>query len=162
MKSTGIVRKIDELGRIVIPKEIRNVLGIHSNDDLEIFIDDMKIVLTKYEKSDNILNYSNNVVKIIEEKLNIKVFVTNKEKIITIGNFKNKELDSKLLELIEERKRYESINKETINKISAYFVIYPIIVESDILGLLMFTKETSFTNEEKILTNIILKLIENR
>lgn len=162
MKSTGIVRKIDELGRIVIPKEIRNVLGIHSNDDLEIFIDDMKIVLTKYEKSDNILNYSNNVVKIIDEKLNIKVFVTNKERFITAGNFKNKELNSKLLELIEERKRYESINKETINKISGYFVIYPIIVESDILGLLMFAKETVFTNEEKILTNIILKLIENR
>lgn len=161
MKSTGIVRKIDELGRIVIPKEIRNVLSIHSNDDLEIFIDNMKIVLTKYEKSDNILNYSNNIVKIIDEKLNIKVFVTNKEKIITTGNFKNKELDSKLLELIEERKRYESINKETINKISGYFVIYPIIVESDILGLLMFAKETVFTNEEKILTNIILKLIEN-
>ena len=162
MKSTGIVRKIDELGRIVIPKEIRNVLSIHSNDDLEIFIDNMKIVLKKYEKSDNILNYSNNIVKIIDEKLNIKVFVTNKEKIITAGNFKNKELDSKLLELIEERKRYESINKETINKISGYFVIYPIIVESDILGLLMFAKETVFTNEEKILTNIILKLIENR
>lgn len=162
MKSTGIVRKIDELGRIVIPKEIRNVLSIHSNDDLEIFIDNMKIVLKKYEKSDNILNYSNNIVNIIDEKLNIKVFVTNKEKIITAGNFKNKELDSKLLELIEERKRYESINKETINKISGYFVIYPIIVESDILGLLMFAKETVFTNEEKILTNIILKLIENR
>lgn len=161
MKSTGIVRKIDELGRIVIPKEIRNVLSIHSNDDLEIFIDNMKIVLKKYEKSDNILNYSNNIVNIIDEKLNIKVFVTNKEKIITAGNFKNKELDSKLLELIEERKRYESINKETINKISGYFVIYPIIVESDILGLLMFAKETAFTNEEKILTNIILKLIEN-
>ena len=138
MKSTGIVRKIDELGRIVIPKEIRNVLSIHSNDDLEIFIDNMKIVLTKYEKSDNILNYSNNIVKIIDEKLNIKVFVTNKERFITEGDLKNKELDSKLLELIEERKRYESINKETINKISGYFVIYPIIVESDILGLLMF------------------------
>ena len=162
MKSTGIVRKIDELGRIVIPKEIRNVLSIHSNDDLEIFIDNMKIVLTKYEKSDNILNYSNNIVKIIDEKLNIKVFVTNKERFITEGDLKNKELDSKLLELIEERKRYESINKETINKISGYFVIYPIIVESDILGLIMFAKETAFTNEEKILTNIILKLIENR
>jgi len=162
LKSTGIVRKIDELGRIVIPKEIRNVLSIHSNDDLEIFIDNMKIVLTKYEKSDNILNYSNNIVKIIDEKLNIKVFVTNKERFITEGYLKNKELDSKLLELIEERKRYESINKETINKISGYFVIYPIIVESDILGLLMFAKETAFTNEEKILTNIILKLIENR
>ena len=88
MKSTGIVRKIDELGRIVIPKEIRNVLSIHSNDNLEIFIDNMKIVLKKYEKSDNILNYSNNIVKIIDEKLNIKVFVTNKERFITEGDFK--------------------------------------------------------------------------
>lgn len=162
MKSTGIVRKIDELGRIVIPKEIRNVLSIHSNDDLEIFIDNMKIVLTKYEKSDNILNYSNNIVNIIDEKLNIKVFVTNKERFITEGDFKNKYIDNTLIELIKERKKHESINKETINKISGYFVIYPIIVESDILGLLMFAKETIFTNEEKILTNIILKLIENR
>ena len=162
MKSTGIVRKIDELGRIVIPKEIRNVLSIHSNDDLEIFIDNMKIVLKKYEKSDNILNYSNNIVKIIDEKLNIKVFVTNKERFITESNFKNKNIDNTLIELIKERKKHESINKETINKISEYFVIYPIIVESDILGLLMFAKETVFTNEEKILTNIILKLIENR
>lgn len=162
MKSTGIVRKIDELGRIVIPKEIRNVLSIHSNDDLEIFIDNMKIVLKKYEKSDNILNYSNNIVKIIDEKLNIKVFVTNKERFITEGDFKNKYIDNTLIELIKERKKHESINKETINKISGYFVIYPIIVESDILGLLMFAKETIFTNEEKILTNIILKLIENR
>lgn len=162
MKSTGIVRKIDELGRIVIPKEIRNVLSIHSNDDLEIFIDNMKIVLTKYEKSDNILNYSNNIVKIIDEKLNIKVFVTNKERFITEVDFKNKNIDNTLIELIKERKKHESINKETINKINGYFVIYPIIVESDILGLLMFAKETVFTNEEKILTNIILKLIENR
>ena len=162
MKSTGIVRKIDELGRIVIPKEIRNVLSIHSNDDLEIFIDNMKIVLKKYEKSDNILNYSNNIVKIIDEKLNIKVFVTNKERFITEGDFKNKNTDNALIELIKERKKHESINKETINKISGYFVIYPIIVESDILGLLIFAKETVFTNEEKILTNIILKLIENR
>lgn len=162
MKSTGIVRKIDELGRIVIPKEIRNVLSIHSNDDLEIFIDNMKIVLKKYEKSDNILNYSNNIVNIIDEKLNIKVFVTNKERFITEDDFKNKNIDNTLIELIKERKKHESINKETINKISGYFVIYPIIVESDILGLLMFAKETVFTNEEKVLTNIILKLIENR
>ena len=131
-------------------------------DDNKIFIDNMKIVLKKYEKSDNILNYSNNIVNIIDEKLNIKVFVTNKERFITEGDFKNKNIDNTLIELIKERKKHESINKETINKISGYFVIYPIIVESDILGLLMFAKETVFTNEEKVLTNIILKLIENR
>lgn len=49
MKSTGIVRKVDELGRIVIPMEIRNTLDIKSRDSLEIFTDEDKIVLKKYE-----------------------------------------------------------------------------------------------------------------
>lgn len=49
MKSTGIVRPIDEVGRIVIPIEIRNTLDIQSRDKVEIFIDDDKIILKKYE-----------------------------------------------------------------------------------------------------------------
>lgn len=48
LKSTGMVRKIDELGRIVIPIEIRNTLGIESRDALEIFVEGDKIVLGKY------------------------------------------------------------------------------------------------------------------
>ena len=48
MKSTGIVRNIDELGRIVIPKEIRQRLGIANTDPVEIFVDGEKIILTKY------------------------------------------------------------------------------------------------------------------
>jgi len=51
MKSTGIVRKIDELGRIVLPIEIRNTMGIQTRDALEIFVDDNKIILKKYEPS---------------------------------------------------------------------------------------------------------------
>ena len=49
MKSTGMVRKIDELGRIVLPIEIRNTLGIESRDSLEIFVEGDKIVLSKYQ-----------------------------------------------------------------------------------------------------------------
>ncbi len=50
MKSTGIVRKVDELGRIVLPKELRNTLNINEKDPLEIYVDeDNKIVLKKYE-----------------------------------------------------------------------------------------------------------------
>ena len=48
MKSTGVVRKVDELGRIVLPIEIRKVLDINVKDALEIFTDDDKIVLRKY------------------------------------------------------------------------------------------------------------------
>ena len=51
MKSTGMVRKIDELGRVVIPIEIRNTLNIESRDPLEIFVEGDRIVLTKYEPS---------------------------------------------------------------------------------------------------------------
>lgn len=49
MKSTGIVRKVDELGRVVIPIELRRTLGIGEKDALEIFVDGDKIVLKKYE-----------------------------------------------------------------------------------------------------------------
>ncbi|HHW23907.1 MAG TPA: AbrB/MazE/SpoVT family DNA-binding domain-containing protein [Bacillota bacterium] len=49
MKSTGIVRKIDELGRIVLPIEIRNTMDIKARDAIEIFTDDDKIILKKYE-----------------------------------------------------------------------------------------------------------------
>lgn len=52
MKSTGIVRKLDELGRITLPIELRRTLGIEDRDALEIFVDEDKIVLTKYEPTD--------------------------------------------------------------------------------------------------------------
>jgi len=49
MKSTGIVRKIDELGRIVLPIEIRNTMDIKNRDSIEIFVSDDRIILKKYE-----------------------------------------------------------------------------------------------------------------
>ena len=64
LKSTGIVRKVDELGRIVLPKELRMTLNIREKDPLEIFVDEDVIVLKKYEPScmfcngmDGIVNY---------------------------------------------------------------------------------------------------------
>lgn len=64
MKSTGIVRKIDELGRIVIPIELRRTLDINIKDSLEIFVDGEQIILKKYNPScifcgdaRNVINY---------------------------------------------------------------------------------------------------------
>lgn len=51
MKSTGIVRKVDDLGRIVLPKELRKILNIEERDPLEIFVDGGFIMLQKYEPS---------------------------------------------------------------------------------------------------------------
>lgn len=52
MKSTGIVRKVDELGRVVLPIELRRNLNINEKDALEIFVDDEKVILKKYEPAD--------------------------------------------------------------------------------------------------------------
>ncbi|PHV70208.1 AbrB family transcriptional regulator [Sporanaerobium hydrogeniformans] len=52
MKSTGIVRKVDELGRVVLPIELRRNLDINEKDALEIFVDDDRIILKKYEPAD--------------------------------------------------------------------------------------------------------------
>jgi len=49
MKATGIVRKMDELGRVVVPKEIRRTLGIEEGDSLEIFVNGNQVILQKYQ-----------------------------------------------------------------------------------------------------------------
>lgn len=49
MKSTGIIRRVDELGRVVIPIELRNKFGINEKDPIEIFVDGSSIILKKYE-----------------------------------------------------------------------------------------------------------------
>jgi len=64
LKSTGVVRKIDELGRIVIPIELRRTMDIEGKDSLEIYVDNEKIILKKYEPAfifcgngDDVVNY---------------------------------------------------------------------------------------------------------
>lgn len=52
MKSTGIVRKLDELGRITLPIELRRTLGVEERDALEIFVEEDRIILKKYEPAD--------------------------------------------------------------------------------------------------------------
>jgi len=69
LKSTGIVRKVDELGRVVIPIELRRTLGIEVKDALEIYVDGEKIILKKYEpacifcgNADNVKHCHNRIV----------------------------------------------------------------------------------------------------
>ena len=69
MKATGIVRKVDELGRVVIPIELRRSLGIDIKDGLEIFVDGEKIILRKYEpacifclSAEDIINYEGKMI----------------------------------------------------------------------------------------------------
>ena len=69
MKATGIIRRVDELGRVVIPIEIRNQFNIVEKDPIEIYVDDSSIVLKKYQpncifcgNTENLVDYKNKLV----------------------------------------------------------------------------------------------------
>jgi len=72
MKSTGIVRKVDELGRIVLPIELRRTLGIEERDSLEIFLDGNKIILSKYEPSDIFTGSMDDLVEYKGKKVSVE------------------------------------------------------------------------------------------
>ncbi len=63
MKSVGVVRKIDELGRIVLPIELRRVLGIEEKDPVEIYVEDDKVILQKYSEACLFCGQTKNVKK---------------------------------------------------------------------------------------------------
>lgn len=69
MKSTGIIRNIDELGRIVVPKEIRKKLGIENTDPVEIYVDGDKIILTKYHPACHFCGGTENIVDFKSKKI---------------------------------------------------------------------------------------------
>ena len=69
MKSTGIVRNVDELGRIVIPKEMRKMMNIENSDPVEIYVEGSKIILTKYQPACSICNSEGEMVSFKGKKI---------------------------------------------------------------------------------------------
>lgn len=65
MKATGIVRRIDDLGRIVIPKELRRTLGINDGDPLEVFVNGKQVVFQKYEPGCNVCGNSGEIEQVL-------------------------------------------------------------------------------------------------
>jgi len=81
MKATGIIRRIDDLGRIVIPKDIRRILRIHENDPMEIFVSEDGIILKKYNYIQSVSNSINDLKEAIDNEDNIKNKSTLNQKI---------------------------------------------------------------------------------
>lgn len=128
--SRGAIKKIDELGRIVIPKDIRKSLSIKTNDSLEIGIVGNSINI---EKNVSIKNYDNSAMRYAElfSKCNIKLIVTNRDKILfnntSINNLDVSNLiNLSLLELIDKK-------KDICNNCD----IRPIIIDSNPEGIII-------------------------
>lgn len=107
MKATGVVRRIDELGRIVVPKEIRRVMRIREGDPLEIFTDkDGEIILKKYSPIGELSAFAQQYVDTTAQILGCGVCVSDRDQIIAVAGIPKKELLGKSL----HRELEEAIN----------------------------------------------------
>lgn len=107
MKSTGVVRRIDDLGRIVIPKEIRRSLRIREGDSLEIYSEGSEgITLRKYSQVENIEGFINQYVDAIYSTSKKEIIVTDKEKIIAAAGSFRKDIIGKRLDIRLDEKMH--------------------------------------------------------
>ena len=168
MKQTGVTRKIDELGRIVIPKEIRKNLGIRDGETLEIFTNEDSIILKKYFEVRKYEDLSGKLCELIKNIYNIDLVITDREKVITSSNkeiVENTKLNNKFLELIDNREMLISKELSTINfgiDVSGYFTVIPIIASSDSLGLVILISENAidYSSLGKFIAKIIADKID--
>lgn len=159
MKATGIVRRIDDLGRVVIPKEIRRTLRIREGDPLEIFVDrDGEVILKKYSPIGELGDFAKEYAESLHEALGHIACIADRDTIIAVSGapkkeFLNKPIGSAVEKVIEERKaviinnpgedRYCkecSITEEGECKFSSE-VIAPIIAEGDPIGAVILASK---------------------
>ena len=109
MRATGIVRRIDDLGRVVIPKEIRKTLRIREGDPLDIFTaKDGDVILKKYSPIGELNEFSQEYAETLGETLGCGIVVTDLDSIIAISklakkDYKEKSISDELEQLIENR-----------------------------------------------------------
>lgn len=154
MKATGIVRRIDDLGRVVIPKEIRRTLRIREGDPLEIFVDrDGEVILKKYSPIGELGTFAKEYADSLYENLGHITLISDRDNIIAVSGVSKKEYMEKqvgtLLETsMEERKtaledskgEYE-ICKDIAEEYTSY-CIAPIVAGGDPIGSVILLSKT--------------------
>lgn len=155
MKATGIVRRIDDLGRVVIPKEIRRTLRIREGDPLEIFTDkEGGVILKKYSPIGELSDFANQYAESLHKTSGHITCITDKDAVIAVSGASKKEfLDKKLSQdlerVIEEKTTWvtKTANDTAIaimsdendaNKKYTAQVISPIVAEGDSIGAVIF------------------------
>ena len=160
MKTTGVVRRIDDLGRIVIPKEIRRNLRIKDGESLEIFVENEMIALKKYSSMNDLSDICKDLVNTINQTLAKNVLITNRDRVIACsGNNKNNYIDKNISKYIEEKLKNREIviekdKKEVefveeLNEQNSY-VISPIITNGDVIGSVIIFSDIEKINDLEV------------
>ena len=170
--STGIIRRIDELGRIVIPKEIRKSLRIKNGDNLEILIDGENIILKKYSQIENAIDMAQLYAESFYNVLKYNVIITDTDKIVAIsGNLKKKYgnlgISETVEKMIERRDSFVERKKSEIEispemKEFGYYAVAPIINNGDSIGMvIILSLDTPMLEQEEKLAMILANMLSN-
>lgn len=173
MKATGIVRRIDDLGRVVIPKEIRRTLRIREGDPLEIFVDrEGEVILKKYSPIGELGDFAQEYADSLYDAIGHICLIADRDNIIAVAGapkreFMNKPIASAVEKVMEDRKpviindpqehKYcrECVLEGDECKFTAE-VVAPIISEGDPIGAVIICSK----QPDVKMTELELKLVE--
>ena len=159
MKATGVVRRIDDLGRIVIPKEIRKTLRIKEGDPLEIFTDrEGQVILKKYSPIGELSEFATEYAETLAKTTGHIACITDKDTVIAVSGGSKKEfleqgISKDLEKIIDDKEIYISkenndksipIVQNNIDRVKNAQVVYPIISDGDAIGsVILISKDVN-------------------
>jgi len=151
MKATGIVRRIDDLGRVVIPKEIRRTMRIREGDPLEIYTNNNgEVIFKKYSSIGEIVSYATVFAGILNKFIKHPVIITDKDGVIAAVGVQKKEfierrITSQTEEIIDMRKAVFSEKDDDIQAIEGITIkslaVVPIASINDTVGALIILED---------------------
>ena len=153
MKATGIVRRIDDLGRVVIPKEIRRTMRIREGDPLEIYTTkEGEVIFKKYSLLGGLEDFAAQFCDTLSRSTDFTAAITDRDSIIAVAGAPKRELlgktvSERLEKLMEQRQVWSwqegSVPVQACVGVEGYFaaVAAPILCAGDVLGLVLFLGE---------------------
>lgn len=158
MKATGIVRRIDDLGRVVIPKEIRRTMRIREGDPLEIYTDsEGEVIFKKYSPLGELGNFASHYTEALFRTTGKSICITDSDIVIAAAGLPKKDvLEHKITEDIisfmsdrseyvlehPDDKKYHLVQNDNTHIVS---ICIPVIAEGDILGSVIFLQDKQDT-----------------
>ena len=143
MKATGIVRRIDDLGRVVIPKEIRRTMRIREGDPLEIYTDrEGEVIFKKYSPIGELAQFAQQYAETLSKTCGLSVVICDRDAVIACAgvprrDYTDRKLTAEAERIIENRQLYSPAEGEALSVVEGgaqVECLMPIITEGDIAG----------------------------
>lgn len=165
MKTTGMVRRIDELGRIVIPKEIRKQLMMQEGESISFSLEDDKIILTKFSLLNKLSPVIESLLEGLYQKYHNTFLISNLDSILMSSSdgltlYQRKPISQELLLSFQQNQEYKE-KKMMINHQEQIVTTFPIKIESRVVGcFFMITKQTPLYMVDESLLEFVRNIIE--